>query len=279
MDRTYRVGLAQIHSLLGDVEGNLRRHLEYMERARKMGVDVLAFPELSLTGYLLKDLAYELSGRCMRALREIERRSEGMAVLVGVVEELRPGIYRNSLAVVCDGELRGFVPKLYLPNYGLFEESRYFKAGDAGDVRVFTYDGLRFGAVVCEDAWHPEPVELLARMGADLVFVASSSPLRGLYGSGDTFIERVWEAINVTRAVENTVYVAFVNRVGVEDEECFWGGSMVVGPDGEVLVRARRMEEDMVVAEVSVHYLRRARRFSSFKEHRTDLHRVLGELS
>lgn len=112
-------------------------------------------------------------------------------MLVGVVEEPRLGIYRNSIAVICNGRLEGFVPKLYLPNYGLFEESRYFKEGDVGDVRVFEHKGLKFGTVICEDAWHPEPVELLARLGADLVFINSSSPLRGLYGEGGTFIERV----------------------------------------------------------------------------------------
>ena len=120
---------------------------------------------------------------------------------------------------------------------------------------------------------------MLARLGADLVFISSSSPLRGLYGEGDTFIERVWEAINVTRAVENTVYIAFVNKVGVEDEECFWGGSMVISPDGEVIAKAKKMEEELVIVEISTHVIRRARRFSSFKEHRKDLHKLLGELS
>ena len=275
---TYKIGLAQIHSLLGDVEGNLAKHLKYIERAKEMKVDILAFPELSLTGYLLKDLAYELSDRCLGALREIERASKGMTVLVGVVEEPRYGIYRNSIAVVQDGKVAGFVPKLYLPNYGLFEESRYFKEGDVKDVRVFEHQGLKFGVVICEDAWHPEPIELLARLGADLIFVNSSSPLRGLYGKGETFVERVWEAINVTRAVENTVYIAFVNRVGVEDEECFWGGSMLVSPEGEILLKARKMEEELMVVDISTHVIRRARRFSSFKEHRRDIHEVLGDL-
>ncbi len=274
----YRVGLAQIHSLLGDVEENLAKHLEYIDRARSLQVDILAFPELSLTGYLLKDLAYELSGKCLDALREVEKVSKGMSILIGVVEEPRPGIYRNSIAVISNGKLRGFIPKLYLPNYGLFEESRYFKEGDVKDIKVFEHKNLRFGVVICEDAWHPEPVELVARLGADLVFINSSSPLRGLYGRGETFIERIWEAINITRAVENTVYIAFTNRVGVEDEECFWGGSMVVSPDGEVVARGEKMVEDLVVADISIHTIRRARRFSSFKVHRADIHKPLGDI-
>jgi len=137
---------------------------------------------------------------------------------------------------------------------------------------------LKFSVVICEDAWHPELVELLARLGADLVFICSSSPIRGLYGKEETFIERIWKAINITRAVENTVYIAFVNRVGVEDEEYFWGGSMIVSPDGEIIVRGKNMEEDLVVTNVDVHVIRRARRFSSFKVHRTEIHKLLGEI-
>jgi len=136
---SYKIGLAQIHSLLGDVEENLAKHLEYINKARSLGIDIIAFPELSLTGYLLRDLAYELSDACLDALKEIEKISKGISVLVGVVEEPRFGIYRNSIAVISDGKLRGFVPKLYLPNYGLFEESRYFKEGDVNDVRVFEH--------------------------------------------------------------------------------------------------------------------------------------------
>ena len=273
-----KIGLAQVRSKLGDVKWNLSHHLEYINRAKREDVDILAFPELSLTGYMIKDLVYELADDCRKALVELEKSSKDICVLAGFVEEVRPGIYQNSMAVICDGKFLGTIPKLYLPNYGLFEESKYFKSGSAGQQRIFTYKGLGFGAVICEDAWHPEPVELLARLGADLVFVASSSPLRGLYGSCETRIEEIWHAINVTRAVENTVYVAFVNRVGPEDEEYFWGGSMLISPEGEVLARGRKMEEDLVIAQVSVHVLRRARRFSSFKEHKVGAHRILGEL-
>jgi len=277
--KSYKVGLAQIHSLLGNVEENLAKHLEYIDKARDLGVDILAFPELSLTGYLLRDLAYELSDKCLDALEEIRKASKGISVLVGVVEEPRLGIYRNSIAIVSDGQLKGFIPKLYLPNYGLFEESRYFKEGDVKDIKIFEHKGLKFSVTICEDAWHPEPIELLARLGADLVFISSSSPIRGLYGKGDTFIERVWEVINVTRAIENTVYIAFVNRVGVEDEECFWGGSMVVSPEGEVIARGKKMEEDLVIASIDIYIIRRARRFSSFKVHRREIHEILGGIS
>lgn len=274
---SYKIGLAQVHSLLGNVEENLNKHLEYIDKAKSYEVDILAFPELSLTGYLLRDIAYEISDKCLEALEEIKKASKDMSVIVGMVEEPRLGIYRNSLAVIQDGVLKGFIPKIYLPNYGIFEESRYFARGHAKDLRLFRHGKINFSAVICEDAWHPEPIELLSRMGADLVFISSSSPLRGLYGKGN-FVEKLWESINVARAVENTVFIAYVNRVGVEDEEYFWGGSMIVSPTGDILVRAKKMEEDLIVAEIDFHLLRRARRFSSFKDHATDIHRYLSEL-
>ncbi len=278
MSDSLRIGVAQVRSYLGDVERNLETHLVYVERAKKEGVDVLAFPELSLTGYLLRDLAYEVSGRSYAALERLAEASQGLCVLVGLVYEPRVGIYENSIAVIRDGVISGFVSKLYLPDYGLFEESKYFREGSARRKRVFEWKGWSFGSVICEDAWHPEPAELVARLRADVIFIHSSSPIGGLYGVGDTFIERVWEAIAVTRAVENSSYVVFANRVGPEDEEYFWGGSLVVAPDGEVIARAKKMEEDLLVVDLDMYRLRSVRSFSSFKRHRRDLHRLLGEL-
>ena len=278
MREKYRIGLAQIHSSLGNVRYNLTKHLDYIDRAKENSVDILVFPELSLTGYMMRDLFLEVSEICLKAVKELERNAGKMSILVGLVEEVRPGIYRNSLAIIAGGRFSGFIPKLYLPNYGLFEESRYFSRGNAKDLKVFEHEGLKFSAVICEDAWHPEPIELLSRKGAELIFIASSSPLRGLYGYGETFIERIWESIVITRAVENTAFIAFINRVGAEDEEYFWGGSMVVGPDGKMLARAKKMEEELLLTDIDIHLLRRARRFSSFKDHMAELHVHLSEL-
>ncbi len=274
----YKIALAQIHSYLGNIDLNFETHLKYIKKAKRLGVKILVFPELSLTGYLLRDLAYEVSEKCGEKIDLLKEYSKDICLIVGVVEEHRIGIYRNSMAIICDGQFKGYVPKLYLPDYDLFEESRYFQEGDMKDIKVFSFDGLNFGVAICEDAWHPEPIELLAKMGADTVFISASSPLRGLYNSDETFIERVWESINVTRAIENTVFIGFVNRVGVEDEEYFWGGSMFVQPDGKILVKGLKMKEDLVIANIDYHVLRKARRFSSFKTFRKDIHLKLGEL-
>lgn len=278
MKEKIRVGVAQIHSILGNVEKNLEKHLEFIRMAREKNVKLLVFPELSLTGYLLKDIAYEISDDATIALERIRDLTEGMCVAVGLVREKRYGIYENSVAYICNREIVGYYSKLYLPNYGLFEESRYFKEGDVEDIKVFEWDGWKIGSIICEDAWHPEPAELVSRLGADVVVVHSASPIRGLYNRGDTMLERIWESIIVTRAVENSSYVIFANSVGPEDEEFFWGGSMIVAPDGEVLARGKKMEEDLVVADLDIYLLRSARRFSSYKIHRKDIHDLLSLL-
>lgn len=278
MKEKLRVGIAQMHSYLGNVDKNLEKHIVYMELARKEGVDLLVFPELSLTGYLLRDLAYEISEDAEEALNEIVGRSEPMCIVPGLVREPRTGVYENSVAYVCGGEVAGFYSKLYLPDYGLFEEARYFRPGGVEDARVYEWREWRIGSIICEDAWHPEPAELVARRGADVIVIHAASPIRGLYGEGPAPPERAWEAIAVARAVENTAYVVFVNRVGPEDEEYFWGGSMVVGPGGEVIARAKKMEEDFLVVDLDIHRLRTARRFSSFKLHRRDIHEALSRL-
>ena len=278
MKRSLRVGIAQIHSVLGNVELNLEKHLSYIEKAKERGVDILVFPELSLTGYLLKDIAYEISEDAEKALAKIEEVSPDICLAVGLVRERRLGVYENSVAYICGGKTVGFYSKLYLPSYGLFEEARYFGEGLVEEVRVFEWQGWRLGSVICEDAWHPEPAELVSRLGADIIVIHSASPIRGLYGSGKTLPEKIWESIVVTRAVENSSYVLFVNSVGPEDEEFFWGGSMVVAPSGEVLARAGKMEEQLLVADINVNLLRAARRFSSFKIHRRDIHELLSLL-
>jgi len=278
LKETLRVGIAQMHSLLGNVDKNLEKHIVYIELARKEKVDLLVFPELSLTGYLLRDIAYEIAEDAEEALNEIVGRAEPMCIVPGLVREARTGIYENSVAYVCGGELHGFYSKLYLPDYGLFEEARYFRAGSVADARVHEWREWRVGSIICEDAWHPEPAELISRRGADVIVIHAASPIRGLYGTGDTPPERVWEAVAVTRAVENASYVVFVNRVGPENEEYFWGGSMVVSPEGEVVARARKMEEDFLVVDLDIHSLRTARRFSSYKLHRGDVHEALAEL-
>jgi predicted amidohydrolase len=275
-----KIALAQISSSLGNVDANLEKHIRYVHEAHGKGADIIAFPELSLTGYLLRDLAYEISDGCARALRELAKYSEEITIVVGFVEEWVRGIYRDSVAVLTKGSVEAVVPKLYLPTYGLFEEKRYFKEGEAGDLKVLGLGEMKFGMVVCEDAWHPEPIELLSRLGSDVVFVMAGSPARAFYEtkSGKLPIHENWESIVSTRALENNIYLALVNRAGEEDEEFFWGGSMLASPFGEVMAKAKLMDEDLMICDIDLKEIARARRFSSFRDHRRELHDLLAKL-
>jgi predicted amidohydrolase len=275
-----KIALAQISSYLGNVKANFEKHLENVNRAIAERADVIVFPELSLTGYLLKDLAYELAEPSMRELRRLAEHSGEIAIIIGFIEEWRRGIYRNSMAILSGGSLRAVVPKLYLPTYGLFEEKRYFKEGDVGDLRIIKLSSANVGIVICEDAWHPEPIEALSRLGADIIFVTAGSPARAFYETptGKLPIQDSWEKTICTRALENNVFVAFINKAGGEDEEFFWGGSMLASPFGVIVAQAKLMDEDLLFYDVDLNEITRARRFSSFRDHRRELHDLLAKL-
>ncbi len=276
-----RVALAQISSRIGDVQFNAEKHARFIREASSEGADLVVFPELSLTGYVLKDLAYEVAGPCREAVKRLAKEGNGVISVVGFVEEVRGGVLRNSAAVMGHGKLLVTVPKFYLPTYGLFEEGRYFAAGDPlRDLRVIDSPFGRFGVAICEDLWHPEPAEALVRMGAELLICIASSPVRGVgQGTGgEPWIAGAWRSIIEATALMNTVHVVFVNRVGPEDEEYFWGGSMVVGPDGAPIFKAPLYEEGLFFCELDLSENARARRFSSFRVHQRDFHRLLAEL-
>ncbi|MBO3802222.1 MAG: nitrilase-related carbon-nitrogen hydrolase [Thermoproteota archaeon] len=278
-----RVGIAQISSKLGNIQENLRKHASFIEEAKSKSVDLLVFPELSLTGYNLKDLYFELSKESTEALNYLSSTYKDIHMLVGFIYEPRIGLYYNSAAILGEGKVKQIYQKIYLPTYGLFEEGRYFTEVNQEYfyiLKTVSVNGINVAAIICEDAWHPEPAELLARIGADLILIPASSPARNFYNlvNGKPPISLTWEAILKTRAVENTSYIVFANRVGPEDEEFFWGGSMIVSPEGEVVASAKVNEEDFITYDLDLTSIKRARRFSSFKKHVRDIHRRLLEL-
>ncbi len=275
------MAIAQISSRIGDVQHNAEKHLRLMEEAEAEGADVVIFPELSLTGYVLRDLAYEVARPCREAVRRMVGEGPKLTSVIGFVEEVRDGVLRNSAAVIGSGRVMAVIPKFYLPTYGLFEEARYFAPGDPlRDVRVIDAPFGRIGVAICEDLWHPEPAEALVRMGVELLVCIASSPARGIGQGpeGEPWIASAWRSILAATALMNSVHVVFVNRVGPEDEEYFWGGSMAVGPDGRILYRAPLYEEGLFVCELDLWENARARRFSSFRVHQRDFHRLLSEL-
>ncbi|MUN29475.1 nitrilase-related carbon-nitrogen hydrolase [Sulfuracidifex metallicus] len=267
------VELAQIYVKPGDVEGNLEKHLKIIQNSN---ADCIVFPELSLTGYISKDAFYNSSKLALsgiQKIKEIVDRKQN-CVIVGIPREVRPGIFRNSASVIRNGRKPFFIDKFYLANYELFDEKRYFQPGDLRTAKTFSFNGKRLGVVVCEDAWHPEPIELLSRKGAEAIFIISASPLR-LTGKD---IRDNWRSLIVAHSLMNSVWVIFVNMVGQGDEEYFWGGSMVSSPSGKITLEMKELEEMNAITVIDINENRISRLNSGFKDHRSEFHRYLSKL-
>ena len=266
-----KIELAQIRPKLGDVKLNLEKHLEIIQSST---ADCIVFPELSLTGYVLRDLVYEVYKEGEKAVERLS--DENKCIIAGLVKETRPGILRNTAAIIIDHKV-DYVYKFYLPTYGLFEERRYFQPGDPKkDLKIFEYKGIKFGVIICEDAWHYEPIQALTLMGADTIFIPASSPMRRL--SVKLGIQDNWEALLKAHSLINGIWTVFVNTVGSQEEEFFWGGSMVVSPSGEIIAKAKLFEENSIITEINLNEVRKNRFFSSFREHNRDFYDVLKNL-
>ncbi|MFQ5525534.1 MAG: nitrilase-related carbon-nitrogen hydrolase [Thermoanaerobaculia bacterium] len=268
MSTQITVGIAQTDARLGDLQANLESHLRRIEEARGRGVDLLVFPELSLTGYRL----LHLTGRVAQRPRDsevIERilaASEGMKVVVGLVEENRKGVLYNTALLLADGEIAHTHRKLYLPTYGIFQEGRFFGPGES---LAPAGDGL--GILICEDLWHPHLARGLATAGAKIVIVTSAGP--GHLGAADIpESQESWEALTRSTALVNTCWVVYCNRVGWEEGSFYTGGSHIVRPGGEIMDRAPFLDEHLLVAEIDTREVDRLRwRLPLLHAERTDV--------
>jgi predicted amidohydrolase len=255
-----RLALAQCAPALGDLKANLDLHLELTQQAIGEGADMVAFPELSLTGYFLKDLVPDLAmGLEDPRLAPLLDLSNRIDIALGMVVKSEDFRYYNAAVYLSRGEVRHVHRKVYLPTYGMFDEQRYFAAGD----RVRCFDaGISTGMLVCEDMWHLSTAYLLFVQGASLLLCISSSPGRGVLANADADMAPgsvgSWEDLLRTVAEYTTCYVAYVNRLGYEDGVNFWGGSCVFGPDGQPVVRAGE-KAGLVLAEIDVREVERQR--------------------
>lgn len=254
-----KIGIAQIGPRLGDVAANLALHEAALERARGDGLDLLIFPELSLTGYHLRDMVADVAlAADAPELARLEEWSRSVSFVAGLVEESGDFRFSNSAMYFGGGEIRHVHRKVYLPTYGMFDEQRYFARGSA--VRAFDTEWGRFAALVCEDLWHPSTAYIAALDGAVVFVCPSASPLRGVADRGERDENaRFWEALNRTYAETYGVFVVYANRVGFEDGVGFWGGSEIIDPFGRCLVKAAYYEEDYVTAELEIEAVRRRR--------------------
>ncbi|TMQ49801.1 MAG: NAD+ synthase [Candidatus Eisenbacteria bacterium] len=243
--RQLRLGLAQLNPTVGDVDGNVARVAAYLEQARGLGVDLLAFPEMVITGYPPEDLLLKPSfiEYAIERTRDLLPRTLGMTVVVGTVD--RDFDLYNAAAVLHDGRWMGTYRKRYLPNYGVFDENRYFMPGTRNP--VFVRGGTIIGINICEDIWYPGgPVEeQVIRGGAEIVINISASP----YHAGKA---QVRKRMLCTRAADNLAVVCYVNLVGGQDEVIYDGCSLIVDEQGQVLAEGKMFEEDLVVADVEL---------------------------
>jgi predicted amidohydrolase len=273
------VALAQINTVLGDVPRNLQKHLEYIEEARKSGADLIIFPELSLTGYVLQDLTSTVAIHPQPSdpvFSRLLEASKGIDIIFGFVEEDVRNRFYIAAAYVSDGKVLHIHHKVYLPTYGLFDEGRFFAWGN--DVSAFDTRFGRVGMLICEDFWHASLPYLLWLDGADLFFFTSASPGRGLPAQGECgeparLASARWvDDINRAYAGLFTSFVVHTNKVGYEDGLNFWGGASVFNPDGEVVVQGPQHQEALVLAELDLNHLHRTRaRLPLLRDERTAL--------
>jgi NAD+ synthase (glutamine-hydrolysing) len=249
--RRVRMGLAQVNPTVGAIEANARLVIDWMARARGAGCDLVAFPEMTLTGYPPEDLLFKPAfiEANLRALAEVTRQSRGITAVLGYVDK-RDDIF-NAAAVLHDGAHAGTYHKQYLPNYGVFDENRYFQSGTESP--IFAVGDMVIAANICEDIWYPTgPTTRQALAGAELIVTINASP----YHVGKAQFR---EKMLATRASDDVVCLAFVNTVGGQDELIFDGHSFVFNEKGECLARGRAFEEDLVIADIDLDQVFRAR--------------------
>jgi NAD+ synthase (glutamine-hydrolysing) len=240
--RRLRIGMAQINTTVGDFAGNTQKIMKSIADARALGVDLVTFPELAICGYPPEDLLFKprFIDENLRSLNQIIEQSSGLAIIVGFVDA-REDIY-DAAAIIYDGKLIGIYHKIYLPNYGVFDENRYFQAGN--ECPIYTIGGIGIGISICEDIWYEAgPVTVQAYAGAEIIVNISASPYHA--GKGN-FRERMLS----TRAADNVVIIAYSNLVGGQDELVFDGNSMILDERGHLITRCKQFEEDLTVADL-----------------------------
>ncbi len=259
--QSIRVALAQIAPALGQLEVNLARHHELLKEARADGADLVVFPELGLTGYQLQDLASEVALRLDDPrLADLAAATAGLSAVVSFVEESADHRLFIAAALLEDGAIRHVHRKLFLPTYGLFDERRFFAAGDVLRA-VSSRLGVGIGLAVCEDFWHLTVPQLLALDGAQILINVSSSPGRDLAATNEVGLGTAtsWRNLMRTYAQLTTSFVVFCNRVGVEESISFWGGSEVIAPNGAALLSAPLYDEGLFTVEIATPDIRRER--------------------
>jgi NAD+ synthase (glutamine-hydrolysing) len=268
-----RIALAQINTKLGDLQANLDKHLELIAQSKKQKADLLVFPELSLTGYVLQDLVAYAAHKPTDddpVFKPLLKASHDLDLVVGFVDEDSRHRFFIASAYLSGGRVLHVHHKVYLPTYGLFDEGRFFAWGDS--IRSFDTRFGRVGLLICEDFWHASPPYLLWLDGADIMLFSSASPGRGLNDHEKLESARWVERVTKAYASMFTAFVAHSNRVGYEDGLLFWGGATVFDPNGDEIAHGPYFEEALTIADLDLNQLRRTRaRLPLLRDERTSL--------
>jgi len=262
-----KVVLAQTAPHLGNIQKNLEIHLRAIEKARKEKADLIIFPELSLTGYKLRDLVETVAADPDRSkeIRELKRLSKDIALVFGFIEEreAEKGLFYNSAAFCAKGKILHIHRKVFLPTFGLFEELRFFAQGR--NFRTFETPWGKMGLMICRDFLHYNASYLLYAGGAETMIVISAAPGRGLSGNKGFASSRMWELMGEAMGRFSQAFVLYCNRVGLEDGVAFAGGSFIFNPMGKRLAQAAYFHPEFLVRELDMNEVRKARKNWPFK--------------
>jgi predicted amidohydrolase len=257
----FKIAVAQINPALGDYDKNIKKHLEFINKAVKKKADLVVFPELSLTGYSLKDLNFDLAinpyvNEILKPLRE---KSKKITIVCGGVEEDENFGVFNASFYIEDGNVKFTHRKVYPPDYGMFEEMRYFSRGKEADVHETKFG--KIGLLVCEDLWHVSLPLLQALKGAKIIIGIAASPTRLALNSKSKILKNYEINSDHHKAYCRllSLYMVFCNRVGFEDGVNFWGGSEIVDPFGNVNKAAKFFDEDIIFSDINLNSVRRSR--------------------
>jgi len=256
MPNEITIAIGQISCRVGDKKHNIENMKRKIRQAKKREADLIAFPELALTGYVVRDRAYELAepvptGPSARQIEEMAKK-EDVHIIFGMIERSAKAsaVLHNTALLIGPQGYIGKYQKMYLPTHSIFEEKRYFRPGY--QTPVFETEIGKIGMIICYDIYFPEITRLLSLRGAKLIVCISASPSvrRGFF-----------ETLTAARAIENTVFVAFVNLAGIQDGLQFWGGSRIIAPSGSLISRAKYDEDDLITANINYSELTRVQAF------------------
>ncbi|MFH1015104.1 MAG: NAD+ synthase, partial [Nitrospirota bacterium] len=241
--KTIKIALAQINPTVGGIEGNVLKICDYIQQAREKKSSLVIFPELSITGYPPEDLLLKrhFIDDNLEALNRVIENTKDIAAVVGFVDR-KDSILYNAAAIIQNCKMIGVYHKVFLPNYGVFDEYRYFRAGT--ETPVYNIENIKLGVNICEDIWYPEgPAKYQAIAGAEVILNINASP----YHMGKAHLR---ERMISERASDNKVVIAYLNTVGGQDELVFDGGSFIADKTGKIIVRGRQFEEEMIISEI-----------------------------